>query len=138
MPGTYTISELAREAEVPASTVRYYERRGLLPPDGRTESNYRVYGARSLERHCDIGVLMATARIVHATRSPIGLPPNPEIAENGRQFRQECLGMLDAKIADGPFVGGDRVTVGLSPYDPTHGFITFRLREGQGPPTQQR
>jgi translation initiation factor IF-1 len=35
-------------------------------------------------------------------------------------------------------IPGDRVTVGLSPYDPTHGFITFRLREGQGPPTQQR
>jgi translation initiation factor IF-1 len=29
-------------------------------------------------------------------------------------------------------IPGDRVTVGLSPYDPTHGFITFRLREGQG------
>ena len=28
-------------------------------------------------------------------------------------------------------IPGDRVTVGLSPYDPTHGFITFRLREGQ-------
>ncbi len=31
-------------------------------------------------------------------------------------------------------IPGDRVTVGLSPYDPTHGFITFRLREGQSSP----
>ncbi len=31
-------------------------------------------------------------------------------------------------------IPGDRVTVGLSPYDPTHGFITFRLREGQAGP----
>ncbi len=31
-------------------------------------------------------------------------------------------------------IPGDRVTVGLSPYDPTHGFITFRLREGQNAP----
>ena len=31
-------------------------------------------------------------------------------------------------------IPGDRVTVGLSPYDPTHGFITFRLREGQDAP----
>ena len=29
-------------------------------------------------------------------------------------------------------IPGDRVQVGLSPYDPTHGFITFRLREGEG------
>jgi translation initiation factor IF-1 len=32
-------------------------------------------------------------------------------------------------------IPGDRVQVGLSPYDPTHGFITFRLREGQDEPT---
>ena len=31
-------------------------------------------------------------------------------------------------------IPGDRVTVGLSPYDPTHGYITFRLREGQNAP----
>ena len=31
-------------------------------------------------------------------------------------------------------IPGDRVQVGLSPYDPTHGFITFRLREGEQPP----
>ena len=30
-------------------------------------------------------------------------------------------------------IPGDRVQVGLSPYDPTHGFITFRLREGEAP-----
>lgn len=28
-------------------------------------------------------------------------------------------------------IPGDKVQVGVSPYDPTHGFITFRLREGQ-------
>jgi len=33
-------------------------------------------------------------------------------------------------------IPGDRVTVGLSPYDPTHGFITFRLKEGQAAPGQ--
>jgi len=31
-------------------------------------------------------------------------------------------------------IPGDRVQVALSPYDPTHGFITFRLREGQDAP----
>ena len=30
-------------------------------------------------------------------------------------------------------IPGDRVQVGLSPYDPTHGFITFRLRDSNGP-----
>jgi len=33
-------------------------------------------------------------------------------------------------------IPGDRVQVGVSPYDPTHGFITFRLREGEPPPNR--
>ncbi len=48
-PG-YTIGELARAAEVPTSTLRYYERAGLLTPTGRTRGNYRVYDESSVER----------------------------------------------------------------------------------------
>lgn len=46
----YTIGQLAQEADVPTSTVRYYERRGLLRPDSRSEGNYRIYGSDALER----------------------------------------------------------------------------------------
>lgn len=45
-----TIGELARAAAVPTSTVRYYERAGLVEPAGRTEGNYRFYGRDSVER----------------------------------------------------------------------------------------
>src|SRR5690349_3932882 len=45
-----TIGELAKAAEVPTSTVRFYERRGLLEPDARTRSNYRAYSSRTAER----------------------------------------------------------------------------------------
>lgn len=45
-----TIGELARAADVPTSTVRYYERAGLVEPAGRTEGNYRFYGPDSVER----------------------------------------------------------------------------------------
>ena len=38
------ISELAESAGVPASTVRYYERVGLMAPPARTASGYRDYG----------------------------------------------------------------------------------------------
>jgi DNA-binding transcriptional MerR regulator len=46
----YTIGELARAAGVRSSTVRFYERRGLLTPEGRSEGNYRLYGEESLRR----------------------------------------------------------------------------------------
>jgi DNA-binding transcriptional MerR regulator len=47
---TYSIGQLADAAGVPTSTVRFYERAGLLKPDARTGGNYRAYGERSLER----------------------------------------------------------------------------------------
>src|SRR4051794_37791872 len=47
---TYSIGQLARAAGVPTSTVRFYERAGLLKPEARSGSNYRVYSQRSLER----------------------------------------------------------------------------------------
>lgn len=46
----YTIGQLAKEAGVPTSTVRYYERVGLLQPDGRSGGNYRLYSLAALER----------------------------------------------------------------------------------------
>ena len=45
-----SIGELARAAGVPTSTVRYYERSGLLKPDERSGSNYRQYHPRSVEK----------------------------------------------------------------------------------------
>ncbi len=45
-----TIGKLAGEAGVPISTVRHYERAGLLRPQARTSGNYRVYGDEELQR----------------------------------------------------------------------------------------
>ena len=46
----YTISELAKIAGVPTTTLRYYERAELLVPAGRSEGNYRLYSDTSLQR----------------------------------------------------------------------------------------
>jgi len=51
-----TIGEVARRAGVATSTVRYYERRGLLAPDGR-QSGQRRYRPESLRRLVFIGML---------------------------------------------------------------------------------
>ena len=56
----HTIGQLAKAVGVPTSTVRFYERRGLLAPDARSESNYRTYSAESVERLRFIRAAQAT------------------------------------------------------------------------------
>jgi translation initiation factor IF-1 len=46
--------------------------------------------------------------------------------ETGQTVTAQLSGRFRIRV-----IPGDRVQVGLSPYDPTHGFITFRLREGE-------
>jgi Hg(II)-responsive transcriptional regulator len=45
-----TIGELAKQSHVHVETVRYYERRGLIPKPARTVSNYRMYSTDHLLR----------------------------------------------------------------------------------------
>ncbi|MHA7836778.1 MAG: glutathione S-transferase family protein [bacterium] len=68
--------------------------------------------ARQIERLADLGVLIPIARIVHTTRSPLGLPPNPEVAEYFRSQLPAGLDYLDALLEDDrSFLAGERVTV---------------------------
>jgi len=48
MGSKYTIGQLAKAAGIPTSTVRYYERAGLLQPLKRAENNYRTYTSDAL------------------------------------------------------------------------------------------
>lgn len=66
---------------------------------------------RSLERMAEQGVMSSVGRIVHATNSPIGLPPNPAIAEAERARLPGALGRLDEHIGQGPFVAGDSPSI---------------------------
>ena len=47
---TFTIGRLAKQADVGIDTIRFYERRGLLPPPSRTSSGYRLYGEDTITR----------------------------------------------------------------------------------------
>ena len=51
------ISDLGKAAQTQPETIRYYERRGLLPEAARTPANYRAYGESHVQRlafirHC--------------------------------------------------------------------------------------
>ncbi len=44
------IGELANACDVPAQTIRFYERRGLLPEPNRLPNGYRSYDDATIER----------------------------------------------------------------------------------------
>lgn len=89
-----TIGALARSAGVKASTVRYYERFGLLEPDSRTEGNYRVYGRTALERLWFIRAAQASGFTLEDVKLLLGFrdgttPPCTEVQK-----------LLEERIAD--------------------------------------
>lgn len=50
MSDQFTISQLAKAADVPTTTIRYYERIGLVTPEDRSYGNYRLYSDDSLRK----------------------------------------------------------------------------------------
>lgn len=67
---------------------------------------------RELERIAEWSVLRPVAEIVHATDSPLGLPPVPELAEAVRKDLPATWRRLDDLLSDGrPFLAGDRPTI---------------------------
>lgn len=64
-PERLTIGQLAQQAGVADSTIRYYERAGLIAPDGRTSGNYRYFEATSLERLRFIRAAQASGLSLH-------------------------------------------------------------------------
>lgn len=67
---------------------------------------------RELERIADLGVLFPVAMIVHATNSPLGLAPKPEVAAVFRERLPRALRVLDERLADDRlFLAGGRPSV---------------------------
>ena len=99
-PG-FTIGELARRAGVSRDTVRYYERRGVLPKAERSANGYRHYSEKSVSRirfvrdALRVGFsVKQIAGFVRARES--GKPPCHDV----RAAAGRLLEDLDRRIAD--------------------------------------
>lgn len=96
-----TIGELAKAAAVPTSTIRFYERRGLIAKPPRTRAGYRSYGDRDVDR---VRFLRRAAELGF-TLEELGLLLQLSRGAGLRRERIAKLGAakladLDARIAD--------------------------------------
>ena len=64
----YTIKDAARIMNVPASTIRYYDKEGLLPFIDRQESGYRVFSGKNMEALPIIDCLKKTGMSIKEIR----------------------------------------------------------------------
>ena len=113
------ISELADAAGVKTSTVRFYERRGILGSPSRTPGGYRAYDAddvdrvRYLRRGQELGFTLAELGAMVAlsgSREPftaeitaLGTAKLAEIADriaDLERVRAALAGLLEAQCAD--------------------------------------
>ena len=89
----YTIGELSGLSGVPVRRIRFYSDRGLLPPQARTASGYRVYSETDLARLGliralrDAGVSLETIRKTLSRRLTL------------TEVLRMRLGTLEAEIA---------------------------------------
>ena len=107
---TFTTSQLADAAKVGSQTLRYYERRGLLPEPPRTEGGHRIYGRKHLERLRfiqDIQTLGFHLEEIHALLEVNETPPvgaqAPEVLDSfidRIDEKAQTLAQMRANLAD--------------------------------------
>jgi DNA-binding transcriptional MerR regulator len=89
-----TIGELARAGGVPTSTVRFYERTGLLKPSSRSDGNYRQYDGGAMERLKFIRSAQATGFSIEDIRELLGLTYSDDPP------CREVLGLMENRLAE--------------------------------------
>ena len=93
--------EVAARAGVNAQTLRYYERRGILPDPPRSPAGYRDYPAsavdvlRFVKRAQELGFTLAEVEDLLALAAG-----GPDSCDAARALAEVHLGELEAKIAD--------------------------------------
>lgn len=93
-------SALAREAGVNQQTVRYYERRGLIPPPPRTGSGYREFPPDTIRRVRFIKQAQALGFTLREIQGLLDLRVRPGVGcKDIRQRAREKIVDINEKIA---------------------------------------
>jgi DNA-binding transcriptional MerR regulator len=95
------IGQIARRAGVGVQTVRYYERRGLLPPPVRRHSGQRIYESSTIDRLRAVKTAQRLGFTLVEIQEILRLSGQKAVRSSVLQehMRQKVL-EIDAKIAD--------------------------------------
>jgi len=98
---TLTIGQLAMKADVNLETIRYYERRGLLPEPPRNKSGHRQYSSETVKRTDFIKRCQALGFSLNEIAEILELRVTPNSTCGNMKSRVEGkLSSLDKKIEE--------------------------------------
>jgi DNA-binding transcriptional MerR regulator len=93
-------SEVAFQAGVNVQTLRYYERRGILPEPRRSDSGYRSYDAQAVRTVRFVKSAQQLGFTLEEIDSLLELAAGgPRNCSAGKELATEKIGDLEAKIA---------------------------------------
>ncbi len=101
MAKQYTISQVAKASALPVTTVRYYERVGLVKPENRSAGNYRLYSDESLRKLKFIRAAQAVGFTLSDVKTLLATPSNT--AGSCRMVQtviEERLSEVDQRLKD--------------------------------------
>ncbi len=100
-PQTLSIGRLSRATGIGVETLRYYERRGLLAPEGRTASGYRRYRPDAVRRLRFIRRAQALGFSLDEIRELLRLSDDPGAeAARVKAITAEKLADIEQRIRD--------------------------------------
>lgn len=98
---TLTIGRLARRAGVNVETIRYYERRGLLPEPPRTSAGYRQYAPATVRRIGFIKRAQALGFTLEEISDLLALRVDPNANCDAVEHQAEhAMARIDDKLAE--------------------------------------
>ena len=97
----YRIGEAASRSGVPAASIRYYEKEGLLPAPGRSANSYRLYSEDDVHRLRFIRVCRAMDMSLDEVRALLALDLRRKAdCETARQALDDHLGHVRERLAE--------------------------------------
>jgi DNA-binding transcriptional MerR regulator len=95
------IGQVATDAEVTVDTVRFYERRGVLPAPERRPSGYREYTPAAVERIRMVRALQHLGFTLDEVIDALAAHDAGETSEESQLWRLEAvIDRIDTKIAE--------------------------------------
>lgn len=93
----YTIGEVAHEIEVPATTLRHWEKEGLILPNRNPENGYRQYNHEDIQRLLIIRTMQSSVYLLDIVRDAME-KINQQSLVQARKITMDALASMDYEI----------------------------------------